>query len=421
MESMSVTDPRATGLRDPDLPALSMLLADGIPAPVAAAVAATGSTVESAVASQVTWWPGESVTVRYRASLRGALSGEHQVVAASGSIPTGAVVVRAGEVDVGVWRLPHDPRLPGLASALDPAAARLLMADLGAGDGPVETRLRSYRPGKRAVVEISGPRARVFAKVVDPGSVRSIHRTHLALQGHLPVPQSLGMSPDLGIIVLQALPGRVLRQVLEDDRLPLPPPRQIESLLTQLPAATTTRELPSPIERLPRYLHLLGRIVPEQRERIERLSESMDHLPPATTPSHGDFHEAQVLVGAGAVSGLIDLDTFGLGRRADDPAGMLGHLAVWRLGSKQPARVAEFADSLLRGWQQSLDAADLRRRVAAVIAGLATGPFRVQRAGWPDAVSARLALADRWLDSAQRVDERHLIAASAASHRRQRH
>jgi hypothetical protein len=46
-----------------------------------------------------------------------------------------------------------------------------------------------------------------------------------------------------------------------------------------------------------------------------------------------------------------------------------------------------------------VDAAELRRRTAAVVLSLATGPHRVQEAGWQVATRARLDLATRWLHS----------------------
>jgi hypothetical protein len=38
----------------------------------------------------------------------------------------------------------------------------------------------------------------------------------------------------------------------------------------------------------------------------------------------------------------------------------------------------------------------LRPRVAAVLVGLATGPFRVQQDRWPEGTVARLGLAEEW-------------------------
>jgi hypothetical protein len=53
-----------------------------------------------------------------------------------------------------------------------------------------------------------------------------------------------------------------------------------------------------------------------------------------------------------------------------------------------------------------VDPIDLRRRVAAVVLGLATGPFRVQRDNWPSATLQRIEMAERWLTSARLVSRR---------------
>jgi hypothetical protein len=63
-------------------------------------------------------------------------------------------------------------------------------------------------------------------------------------------------------------------------------------------------------------------------------------------------------------------------------------------------------------WDRSLDPVDLRLRTAAVVLGLASGPFRVQHPNWVDEIRARLALAEQWVQSAARVDERNLTDPS---------
>jgi hypothetical protein len=50
-----------------------------------------------------------------------------------------------------------------------------------------------------------------------------------------------------------------------------------------------------------------------------------------------------------------------------------------------------------------VDPADLRRRTAAVVLSLATGPFRVQSADWPEATAQRVSLASKWVMSALEV------------------
>ena len=224
-ETIHMPDPaRNATLRDDRLPAVEILLGDAVPEPLRAAVEATGARLVSATTRQVTWWPGRSITVRYRAELDGAhISGQHDLIATAGkAIPEGALVLESGGTRIGVWRMPHDPGIPGLAAALDPGRAGALLSDLGAEESPVETRLRAYRPGSRAVVEVRGRTARVFLKLVPTDQVEALHRSHQALAAHLPVPHSLGFNADLGLLALQALPGATLRDALDDPAAPLP-------------------------------------------------------------------------------------------------------------------------------------------------------------------------------------------------------
>ena len=133
-------------------------------------------------------------------------------------------------------------------------------------------------------------------------------------------------------------------------------------------------------------------------------------------PVHGDFYESQLLVDDGAVVGLLDVDTVGRGHRIDDWSTLLGHLALLETILPAPATAvryrAELEEAALRRWP----AAQLRPRVAAVLLGLATGPFRVLQADWAAGTEARIALAERWAAPAQ--DERALIGLSRTPHLR---
>ncbi len=414
---MSVTNPSTTKLHDHDVPAVHVLLADGVPLPLTTIFAEAGVALEQAIATQVTWWPGKSIVVRYRARCNGTLHGEHQIVACAGEIPDGAAVVEGDGIQIGVWRVPHDPALPGLAAALDPRAAGQVVHDLGMPGDPVRTRLRAYRPGRRAVVEVRGERTLVYLKVVRPAEVERLHRRHTALTAGFPAPPSLGFDRDLGVLALRALPGLTLRQAFEDPEAVLPAPGDLIALLHRLPGPDDTALSRSPIEQLPALSRLLSLILPGEKGRIEELLERIgDETQPAVVAAHGDFHEAQLLVERGRVVGILDMDTFGQGRTGDDPATMIGHLAVLQTTSAHPERVRDYAAKLLRRWDRKVDPVDLRRRAAAVILALATGPFRVQRETWPIEVRRRLDLAEGWVDSAERIDERSLIATSRTSH-----
>jgi hypothetical protein len=410
---MSVTNPSTTKLHDANLPAVRVLLADGVPLPLTTVFADTGAIIERALATQVTWWPGKSIVVRYRARCNGSLRGEHQIVACAGNIPHGAAVVEGDGLQIGVWRVPYDPALPGLAAALDPRTAGGLVHDLGMPGGKVRPRLRAYRPGRRAVIELTGDQTLVYLKVVRPAEVERLHRSHTDLSARFPVPPSLGFDPGLGVLALHALPGVTLRQALQDPEVALPAPEDLESLLQRLPIPRDTAQSPSPVEQLPALSGLLSLILPNERGRIEELVERIgSETQPATVAAHGDFHEAQLLVERGKVVGVLDIDTFGQGRSGDDPATMIGHLAVLQTTSAHPDRVRDYAETLLRRWDRRVDPIDLHRRAAAVILALATGPFRVQRESWPIEVRRRLDLAESWVDSSDRIDDRSLIPTS---------
>jgi len=394
--------PRTSVLEDPGLPVVSTLLGFPIPAPLRAAVDIAGGKVAEAELAQVTWWPGSSITARYRVGVTGgSLDGRHGFVCVGGRIPEGSMIVEGEAGPVGVWRIPHDPALPGMASALDELGAARLLSDLGAAPGIVTTRLRAYRPGRRAVVAVSGTSDGLYLKLVRPSKVEALHASHRWLADTLPVPKSLGFDPDQGLLALQSMPGATLRGTLEDPSHELPPPEQIVGMVGSLPVPETDHVCPSPIARVPELAGLLTAIAPELADRIAGLVTGIgDELSEPTTPSHGDYYETQLLVDSGRLVGMLDVDTYGWGRPGDDAATMLAHLAIWADLSSSPERVLDLGRRLLKMWDGILDPVDLRVRTAAVALSLATGPFRVQAAGWPGETADRVAIAERWLESA---------------------
>jgi aminoglycoside phosphotransferase len=413
-KQVGFTHPRTSCLEDPDLPVVATLFGSLSPPPVQAAVAATGGRVTDSELAQVMWWPGYSITVRYRVTVSGgSLDGGHTFICVAGRIPDGAMIVEGEPGPVGVWRVPHDPALPGLGSALDQGQAARLLENLGAEEGPVTTRLRSYRPGRRAVVAVSGSKEGLYIKLVRPSRVEALHDSHRWLASAVPVPKSLGFAPDQGLIALQSLPGKTLRVALEDRGHLLPSAEEIVVLSRSLPAPQSDRMSASPIERVTEIVVLLKAVAPELSDRIDRLAEGIGgEQSPATTATHGDYYESQLLVDRGRLVGLLDVDTYGWGRPADDAATMLGHLAIWAGLSTSPTRVRDLGGRLLRIWDGIVDPVDLRLRTAAVVLSLATGPFRVQSATWPGETADRVGVAERWLESARLADEKNLTLFS---------
>lgn len=355
--------------------------------------------------------PDGAATVQYSADVTWADGRETReaLSAATGRrIPDGAAVLE-GVVDgtalaVGVWRWPLDPALPALAWAASAAGTAARLAELGLSAGPVGLRLRSYRAGRRAVIEAGTASGPLFLKVVRPTALERMIERHALLDGAVPSPPLLATTPD-GALVLPGLPGTPMRSLLAGDGNSLPDARELERVLDALPAATADVRAAGPrmtgdaLARVGDHAAVLAMVAPDLRPRLTALTAVLAAADPGEHPAvpvHGDFYESQLLVDDGRVVGLLDVDTAGRGHRVDDWATMLAHLVLLEHVLPAPATVARYRRDLeehvLRRWP----AAQLRPRVAAVLVGLATGPFRVQQATWPAGTAARVALAEEW-------------------------
>lgn len=405
-------------LVDDDLPGFDEIMHQTVPGPIAVVYDGAGTYIDSISLIQTTWRPGRQLTVRYRISgSGGGLDGEHDVVVMSGAVPDGATLIEGPDGSVGLWVVPDDPLLPGLGSALDLSTAAKLVADLGSVDEVTRSRLRAYRPGRRAVVEVTAGRSSIYLKVVPPAEVDLLHEKHRYLSDFTAVPDSLGVARELGLVVMPALGGVDLRSTLRSGRTPLPHPLTIAHMVEGLPAPAESWTSRSPIEGLPNIVGLLERLVPEEAGRLAWLAEHIGaENGEEEIPVHGDFHEAQILADGERPVGLIDVDTYGWGRPGDDAATMLGHLHLLAPSCHDPGRTIELAHALNRHWDSRFDPIDLRLRTAAVVLGLATGPFRVNRPNWPAETVARIDVAEHWVESAHRLDERSLIVTSGGSH-----
>lgn len=342
---------------------------------LAAALGTTGAELASWRVDAVHHRPGDGVTVGYVVQLRsGAL--EYLLASSSRSCPRdvpGTLVARGPAGTVVVWRHPDDPLLPALRRACDPA----LLAPSLPGTGAVTAlELIGYRPLRRAVVRAERDGVPWFVKVLRPhdGNAADVVARHQLLSDEgVPVPRVAYAAED-GLVVLEALPGRPLLDALvAGTTLALADvltvvqgfPAEVLNLPARRPWSSRARAYAGALEVRPA---LAGRAHAVAAGVLAGL-RSTD--PGPVVPTHGDLHEAQVLVDdAGHVTGLLDVDTAGPGHLVDDVACLLAHLLAVRPMTPELGAVARCWTDEAAGY---VDPAALRVRVAGVLLSLAAG------------------------------------------------
>lgn len=344
--------------------------------------------------------PEQSTTATFLAEVTwpwGRRSELFGVSARSGALldaDRGAEVFADGQREVAVWLYPNDPDLPGLPRAAFPEQLAQLFNDEAVLDRHVVAEeltvsMIGYRPRRRAVVEVqvrdSGEvfyikvlRARMAAAVLD--------RHRLLLEGGVPAPV-IALSTADHLLVTKALPGTSLARALFGAEEPCTA-QQLIAALDAMPSAVADLERRPPwTDAVGHYASMVSSAVPELGEdlawAVERITSGLEGLPPGTEATHGDFHEGQLRVEDGRIVGILDIDTIGPGRRADDLACLLAHLStIQRMNPEQEARVRSLLARWVPVFDLRVDPTELRLRTAAVVISLATGPYRGQEPHW---------------------------------------
>jgi aminoglycoside/choline kinase family phosphotransferase len=269
--------------------------------------------------------------------------------------------------------------------------------------GPLEIAVLAYRPVRRAVVRVCGREGReVYVKVVRPSEVARIVAAHVSLrEAGLPVPSVLRFDPDSGVLVLSALPGDGLRARLLGSTTGWPAAAGYASLLddlTQVPVGDGP--LGDVAATVSSHALAVAAIIPTERARLDRIVEAVATVRPTATAEavtiHGDLYEAQLMVDGNRISGLLDLDDVGPGHPLDDIATLLGHLHILQPSTRRHRdHLARYGASLRAKLASPADLPELDLRTAAVLVGLATGPFRAQTDAWRREVRRRVGMAAR--------------------------
>nr|WP_269440131.1 phosphotransferase [Arthrobacter sp. zg-Y769] len=304
-----------------------------------------------------------------------------------------SAAARIAGLDLHLWFHPHDPVLQSLPWATD---ADAVARDVFGAAGPARLSLAAYRPLRRAVVRAQHSGQAAYLKLLPPAQMPALYRRHRLLEGSgVPAPQLMpGIgAPARDAAVLGALPGTSLFRLLVDDGAAPVRPEVLLELLDALPAGALDLPLRRPwAERTADYAAAAAAAVPAERNGIFELARGIRDIAASAptgplVPVHGDFHEGNLLLSGGAVTGLLDVDGLGPGHRVDDLACLLGHLAVLAAANPSRPQLARAFAGYRQVFEGAVDPSALNARAAGVVLTLVSGAragrgmSRIQNAG----------------------------------------
>lgn len=371
--------------------------------------------------------PRQSTTATYQAEVewrhgrRSELLGASVRVGGRSGNDERAVIMGDGEREVAVWLYPDDPDLPGLRRATVPSELADLLIKHQALDSPagsadfavkdLTVQMISYRPRRRAVLKATamtsaGPLT-WFVKVLhESGFAATLARHELLIRAGVPAPVVRAATADF-ILVLDELPGRPLARALFDEPTPCTP-ENLVGLLDSMPTSVAALQRHPPwSDAVVAYGEMITASLPEAGSRLrwltDQVTQGLTQLPVGTEPTHGDFHEGQLFVSRGVITGVADIDTIGPGCRADDLGCMIAHLSTMqRMSGGQAVGLTRLITLWMQVFDTRVDPRELRLRAAGVIISLATGPYRSQDPHWQSETIRMLGAAEALVRSAAR-------------------
>ncbi|MFC2689525.1 Phosphotransferase family protein [Propionibacterium freudenreichii] len=390
-----------------------------------AAVGQCGGEVISARLDHIDHQPGRGTSVLYSCDVNWPGSRRLELVGltwrAGGLNPADldAEVFHDDNHEVAAWIYPEDPDLPGLARAtvVDQVLALLLehrLVPVSCDASQLSLQMVSYRPRARAVVRASLRAAgsnrpamvfylKAFTAADGP---RALRRLEMMGRAGLPVARLLAATDDQ-LLVLAALDGQPMAHHIFDES-PAVSGDQLVGLLDELPAGLLDLpRRPAWADAVGHYADMVAGQLPAAGDRareVARVVGAAADTAPADEPTHGDFHEGQLFLSGGRVSGLLDVEAAGPGRRVDDLACMIAHLStVQHMDAGQAARTEVLIRRLLASFDARVDPVQLRLRAAGVAISLASGPYQEQAPDWKHQTLGILAGAEDLIRRAEQL------------------
>jgi Ser/Thr protein kinase RdoA (MazF antagonist) len=214
----------------------------------------------------------------------------------------------------------------------------------------------------------------------------TLERHRLLLGAGFPAPVVAAITPDF-CLVLPRVAGRPLAQALFDESMPCTAESLVGLLDALPPAVAGLPRRPPWSDAVGSYADMIASVLPAAAPQltwlVTQISAGLAGIAPGLEATHGDFHEGQVFVAGGMITGVVDIDTVGPGRRADDLACLLAHLStVQGMSADQAIGLNRLIKLWMPVFEARVDPSELRLRAAAVVISLATGPYRAQQPQW---------------------------------------
>jgi hypothetical protein len=394
--------PGSDGVAAADADGSSLLTSAEVQPLLAAAVEHAGGTLVSWRLQHVDSQPGWSTTATYSAAVDWPAGRRDEILGASARVggrrgnDDRATVFGDGGREVAVWLYPDDPDLPGLRRAASVTGLATMLAEHRVVPVPpppeaVTLEMISYRPRRRAVLKVtiegSAGGLTYFVKVLREAAVApTLQRHRLLLEAGFPAPVVAAITPDF-CLVLPRVAGRPLARALFDESMPCSAESLVGLLDALPPAVVGLPRRPPWSDAVGSYADMVASVLPAAAAQlswlVSEITTGLAGIGPGSEPTHGDFHEGQVFVSGGMITGVVDIDTVGPGRRADDLACLLAHLStVQRMSVEQAIGLNRLVNLWMPVFEARVDPTELRLRAAAVVISLATGPYRAQQPQW---------------------------------------
>ncbi len=408
--------------RDSSLPGLALLLdSEAFVARLRRAWPEPG--LGAATSTYLRYKPGTNCLVAYRLQAAGATFDVYAKAYRPGrsgearTAPEPATTVRPVVLEgaaVVVFPFPEDDKL-GILSRLADASGRDVLLRKLLPDRPdtwqaPPVTLR-YKPERRYVAQVTaGEGTRVVLKAYAGGEFETAQANARALhsRGPLRLARRLGRSRRHRILVLEWLPGGLLREAMGRPDFD---PGRLAAIGTSL--AELHRQ---PSDRLPGVARerdaaawhaaaehvgfLCPRLGPRAASLARRLASHLADGPPADRAIHGDFHASQVLEDESGTA-FLDLDQAARGDPEADLGTFLANLERDALQRRLPAgRVERFREGLMEGYGTA--SGEIRPPLLSLFTSgnllqLAPDAFRSRQPDWPERIEGSLSRAEALL------------------------